>query len=173
MNYIRTYTGEKFFPFSPTVDTVHIVDIAHALSNTCRFKGHCPSFYSVAQHSVYVSLFVPTQFALWGLLHDSAEAYLTDVARPVKKTPMMAEYRRVESIIMATIVRKFKLDPLIEPQEVKDMDTRMLVTEARDLGIELEPEYQKIVPLNIEVTPMLPMEAEDLFLNRYKELTEH
>ncbi len=44
-NYIITYTGKKFYILEPTVDMIDISDIAHALSNTCRFTGHTKSFY--------------------------------------------------------------------------------------------------------------------------------
>ncbi|MBF9666386.1 metal-dependent phosphohydrolase, partial [Streptococcus pseudopneumoniae] len=38
----------------------------------------------MAQHSVLVSHFGDMDYELEGLLHDAAEAYLTDIAKPLK-----------------------------------------------------------------------------------------
>jgi hypothetical protein len=68
--------------------TFRINDIAHALGMNCRFNGHTEYFYSVAEHSLLVAdlmsicqLGDPRE----GLLHDAAEAYLTDVPSPWKQ----------------------------------------------------------------------------------------
>ena len=66
-------------------------------------------FYSVAQHSVIVSERVPPEHALWGLLHDASEAYLCDVARPVKRLPELAGYRDAEAAIMRAVSDRFGL----------------------------------------------------------------
>lgn len=53
--WIMTYSGKRYYYLSPTAEDISIVDIAHALSNKCRFAGHCKDFYSVAQHSFLVA----------------------------------------------------------------------------------------------------------------------
>ena len=53
--WVETYTGLKFHLADPKKNEIIIEDIAHALSLLCRYTGHCNQFYSVAQHSVYVS----------------------------------------------------------------------------------------------------------------------
>lgn len=65
-DWIQTFTGRRFWPLDPRPEDVCIEDIAHALSLKCRFGGHCTRFYSVAEHSVHVSNYVPAEFALWG-----------------------------------------------------------------------------------------------------------
>lgn len=83
-SWIQTFSGRQFFPLEPRVEDVCIEDIAHGLSNLCRYAGHCECFYSVAQHCLLVSRVVPREHALRGLLHDASEAYLIDVPRPIK-----------------------------------------------------------------------------------------
>lgn len=81
--YFWTFTGRRIDTLAPDPCEIEIDDIAHSLAQQCRFLGHTDGFYSVAQHSVLVSGFVPDRDALWGLLHDAAEAYVCDLpARP-------------------------------------------------------------------------------------------
>ena len=49
---ITTFSGVLFWPLLPNPDDIRIADIAHALSQQCRFAGHTRTFYSVAEHSV-------------------------------------------------------------------------------------------------------------------------
>ena len=117
--WIQTFTGRQFWPLEPRADEIFIEDIAHHLSNLCRFTGACRSFYSVAQHSVLVSLCAPPgENPLWGLLHDASEAYLIDVARPVKRSAALVGYRVAEARMMEVICECFGL-PTTEPAWVK------------------------------------------------------
>ena len=79
MSWIQTFQGKAFDPFAPRPADISHFDIAHALSNICRFTGHTNTFYSVAQHSVQVALLVPRPMQLAALLHDASEAYLCDI----------------------------------------------------------------------------------------------
>lgn len=47
---ITTYSGKTVDPFAIRPEDIELEDIAHDLSMTCRFGGHCRSFYSVAEH---------------------------------------------------------------------------------------------------------------------------
>lgn len=132
---IQTYSEQLINVFNPDPSAINIVDIAHATSMNCRFNGHILEFYSVAQHCVHTAdiLYEETgdpELALWGLLHDASEAYIADLASPIKRA--MPNYKSVEELLTRTIVSVFGLF-YIEPPEVKAVDTRMLVTEARDL----------------------------------------
>lgn len=177
-NWLQTFTGEKFYPLDPRPEMVHLEDIAHALSNQCRFAGHIRDFYSVAQHSVLVSLICDRADRLWGLLHDAPEAYICDLPRPVKYEPRMAVYKEVEKKLEAAIVSRFGLSPITEPPSVKAADRRLLFTERRDLfdvslgktkewGMGLEGE-----PLPVKIIPWTPQHAEKMFIKRYEELTK-
>lgn len=84
-DYIETYTGRRFFLDTPDFD---IKDIAHALSNICRYSGHCARRYSVAEHSILVSYIMEDQSLgepFEGLMHDAHEAYIGDIASPWKQ----------------------------------------------------------------------------------------
>lgn len=93
-------------------EDIYIEHIAHALSIQCRYNGQISSFYSVAQHSMFVAdvLYCMTddkQVALCGLLHDAAEAYIGDIVAPFKnKLPFVKE---VESRIMSRILDKYNI----------------------------------------------------------------
>lgn len=169
---IFTYTGTRFWPLQPKAEEVNIVDIAHALSNQGRFTGHTREFYSVAQHSVLCSRLVAPEFALWALLHDATEAYLIDLARPVKT--QMPEFKRIENILMEVIAQKFDL-PMPMPQAVHDIDNQMLMTEKRDL-MPRSGDFNVIhsngaTPLAMTIEPWSPKVSKAQFLGRYHELT--
>lgn len=44
-DHITTYGGTHFTPTSPDINKIHIKDIAHALSLTCRGNGHVKTFF--------------------------------------------------------------------------------------------------------------------------------
>jgi hypothetical protein len=136
-DWLQTHTGRKFYPLDPQPDDIDIIDIAHALSNICRFTGHCKTHYNVAQHSVLVSANVSDRAALYGLLHDAAEAYIGDISRPMKKCIQIScgyGLKEIEQRIVECICKKYLVirDASIEA-EVKMADDLLLVTEARDL----------------------------------------
>lgn len=168
-NWIRTFSGRQFHVLAPSPEEVHIDDIAHSLSMQCRFVGHVSSFYSVGEHSVRISRHCPKN-PLFGLLHDAAESYLGDLSAPLKHQPQMCEYRDAEWRVMAAVCQKFGL-PLDEPQEVKDADRRMLLTEARDLGLDVTGWYTEFTPFDEKIEPWSPKRAEREFLDRFAELT--
>jgi hypothetical protein len=128
--YIETVTGTKFHFLSPRQEEIDIIDIAHSLSNQCRFTGHTIEFYSVAEHSCLVADLVAPEFKLCALLHDACEAYMTDVATPVKA--FLGNYREMEHVMWKAVAEKFGV-PVQLPQEVKDADRKALLIEAKQL----------------------------------------
>jgi uncharacterized protein len=172
---IGLYSGGTIDILNPRAEDVRIEDIAHALSQQCRFTGHTRSFYSVAQHCVLASRFVEGPHQLWALLHDSPEAYMSDLNRPLKHTPEMSRFRTAEKAMMAVIVQTFSLNPLQEPAEVKAIDRRLVVTEARDLLPRSHSEgwedFVDVVPLPMTIVPWVPVNAKRRFLERFEELT--
>lgn len=169
---LTTFSGRVVFPLDPDPGDISIVDIAHALSLTCRFNGHTTRFYSVASHSVYVSFAVPEEDALWALLHDASEAYLCDIPRPVKYTDAFAPYRQAEQLLQATICQAFGLDEFM-PESVKTADDLLLAAEIRDLMPALATdEWRKKAGAWPLVVPKSPERAKEEFLDRYNKLTK-
>ena len=172
---IQLASGRYFDYLNFDVQDIDIRDIAHALSNLCRYTGHCRAFYSVAQHSVHVSDILPREFALEGLLHDASEAYLGDVNRPLKT--LLPEYRGAEAAVDAIIRKRFSL-PETESPEVKEADNILLVTESRDLMPKAPDDApdewawaHNIPRLDREIMPLPPKMAKALFLQRFTQLT--
>lgn len=167
-DWMQTATGRVFWPIDPRPEDVCIEDIAHALSQLCRYGGHCRYFYSVAQHSVLVSRALPDEHKLWGLLHDASEAYVIDVPRPLK--PFLTGYREAEDKVMEAIAERYGLS-LPMPAEVKRIDSAILADEAaqimgkppRDWNLQ-EP------PLGVEISPWSPELARCEFLFEFEKL---
>jgi uncharacterized protein len=167
---ILTASGNYFNFIEPQDNAVLVTDIAHALANVCRFGGHTREFYSVAQHSVLASEIVAPELALAALFHDATEAYIGDVTRPLKN--LLPDYRAIEARLHADIFRKLGL-PEELPAEVKTADLILLATEQRDLMPEHDDVWALIAtidPLPDSIVPWSPNEAEEYFLERYREL---
>lgn len=159
-NAILVHSKILFDVFNPISKNINIVDIAHALSNICRYGGHSPKFYSVAQHSVLCSL-VPGSYQeqMEALMHDSSEAYLADMPRPIKRN--LPEYIRIENNLLEVIFKHFGLTfPLTERVHKIDNDI-------------LEFEYISFfddTDNNPNFDFWTPEKAKEKFLERYNEL---
>jgi hypothetical protein len=178
--WIGTHSGTRFWPLEPAATEIFIEDIAHSLARQCRFNGHCYGFYSVAEHSIEVSRQVPPEFALWGLLHDAAEPYLSDQVRPVKSrcyysvgVGAMERYTDAEDRLLRLIALRFGL-PWPMPKEIGVADDRMLATERQQLFDDRQPHWDAldgIEPYPIVLRCMGWGAAEVAFITRFKELT--
>lgn len=171
---IATYTGAYVDPLDLSPDDIRVEDVAHALANQCRFSGHTAAFYSVAQHSVLVSRVLNgTGHEMWGLMHDATEAYLVDMARPLKQDPHFGRtYRGAERRAMRAIAESLGLT-WPEPPEVKDADNALLATERRDLMSAAKGRWtvlDGVDPLPERISPWSPKRAKVAFLLRYNEL---
>lgn len=156
-NWIQTYTGRTVDLLTPKVDQISILDIAHSLSQKCRYSGHTIEFYSVAYHSIIVSMAVLAQhrdieLAYKALFHDAAESYLGDLPGPLK--PYLPDYKKIEDNFESVVADYIGVDTLKDPR-IKEADMRILMDER----------YHLLFPANrrwtLDLEPLLSPEASD------------
>lgn len=156
LSYITTYTNKRLNPIKADAKDIDIKDIAHSLSLLCRANGHFPHFYSVAQHSLNFAKEAEMRgyskrVQLGCLLHDSSEAYLSDVTRPVKA--QLPEYLRIEERLQNAIFDKWII-PSLTQEELKmvfEIDDAVLYYEFLELMNEKIAETQPYIKSKIEI----------------------
>jgi len=173
----QTFSGLAFDLVDPDPSMISIKDIAISLANQCRFNGHTKRFYSVAEHSLYVSRVLPRDLAFCGLMHDAAEAYVGDMTSPLKT--LVLGFSELEGRIWRTICARFSL-PVELPEAVHVADTRMMITEGEFL-MAPAPRPWKIRGDRFELREigldypgqfgLPPREAHRRFLERFAELS--
>lgn len=168
---IKCSSGNYFDLSKPFDYPFNIAEIAHALSQICRFTGHTKEFYSVAQHSVLVSLFVPKELRFAALLHDAHEAFIGDISTPLKRTfgiEFLEWENDVEGDIRYSIEAFFDVKT-IDPK-IQHADLQVLGMEKRDLFIRDDIEWESLKGIeipSIKITPLSPYESKILFLNQF------
>jgi len=175
--WIHLSDGTAFDYLNPRAVPIEV--LARSLSRIARFAGHTREFYSVAQHSVLVSALLPREIALYGLLHDAAEAVTCDIPSPLKSLlneKSAGFLTDLENAIDSAILRGFGLEPGRWHAEVKRADGLALCVEVRDL---IRPSERAIelphgLVVVLDIPPIsrcwLPAEAEERFLERGRAL---
>lgn len=160
---IRTFTGKLVDPLFLQYPDIDIRDIAHHTANICRYTGAVPKFYSVAQHSVLVARYflLPMERAA-GLLHDGAEAYLNDIASPLKRADGMEEYVKADERATGAIFEAFGIPRDLLPK-TKQFDDLLFQREVASFwpGEYVAAPDQRIVPWS-------PARAEKEFLAEFE-----
>lgn len=163
---IRTFTGKLVNPLDMQPEDFDIRDIAHHLSNLCRYTGAVPTFYSVAQHSVIVArYFLKKEERLAGLLHDAAEAYINDLSSPLKKSDPFKFYRELDNSIVERCYLAFGLSPALFPA-VKQFDDLTYFREVASFW----PKDGDTTADDQYIHALTPIAAEKLFLKTFGEL---
>lgn len=165
-----TFTGKRFAPLEPDVELIDPFDIAHALSNLCRYTGHTRFFYSVAQHSVLMHDYAVLQgysqrTCCELLMHDAPETYLLDLAAPLKHHPngFGNAFIEAEDRIERAIAKRFNLSYPHNPI-IKKIDLSIRETEMNRLmhpGVERH-HWDDPLPVRIEYWDSFRAEAEML-----------
>lgn len=152
----------------------NIEDIAHALANICRWTGHTVKARRVAEHCIRAAAIAPPECKLHVLMHDAAEAYLGDVATPLKL--LLPEYSRIEDMHdkwigdwLFNFLKTFPVGPVA--YFVKQADHIMLHTEARDLmgAPWAYPDFCTEARIHPTIAPV---DVAGTFIRIFKELTK-
>jgi uncharacterized protein len=183
MSWITTASNKHLDYLYPHPNDITIEDIASGLSNIPRWAGQIKRFYSVAEHCIIMdnaycgSVENPDPEVRRAiLLHDATEAYMGDIARPLKA--QLPEYRRIEKRLDIIIKLKFGISTNLEIQEiVYTFDERALKSEALARGGDinwLSDEKYK----DVEVIPFFvihyyhPEDIKTVFLERWKKIND-
>lgn len=174
---IKVYAGHYFDLQRPNPDDVDIETIAHVLSRICRYGGHCPQFYSVAEHCLQCArlatldgLSVDAVRAV--MLHDAAEAYIGDMVKPLKV--MIPQYQEIESLVELAIDRKFNCKFDHYSETIKKYDRAMLKAEKTAMwpdDAEHWAGFETIPLVRVQLRYWTPHEANDEFLKAWSELS--
>jgi hypothetical protein len=171
---IQTCTGRFVDPFRLVPADIDIEEGAAVLSRICRFNGHTRKFYSVAEHSCHAFDVASEENKLWALVHDLAEYIQTDIPSPIKYE--VPELVRMCKEGEQAVAMKFGL-PWPMPAEIKEIDLKLLATEATQLlpepaaGWRNSPEWfpkgQWPGVYDLDVKCWHPVEAESQFMRRF------
>lgn len=181
--YIELSDGSRFYMEHPETYVWNPEAIAHSLSNQCRYTGHCRHFYSVAEHSVLVSLLAEELGQgnpFEALMHDAHESVISDLASPWK--PLIPAFKKAE-IVCETALRNFYGLPAELSADVKRLDWLALFVEAYYLmpgkgegwmdPLGLRPDALRLIQRgHWKLAGLEPGQAKTAFLRRYSELRQ-
>jgi 5'-deoxynucleotidase YfbR-like HD superfamily hydrolase len=185
----RMLSGRRLDLIDPSPLDIEIGDIAHGLARVARWNGqtHGPEIFSVAQHSLLVeaifSALAPEAVRadrLAALLHDAPEYVIGDMISPFKAT-IGGDYKEIERRLLAAILMRFGLKPVIPPELAKaikaaDRDAAFYeATELAGFGLSEARRFFRTprVALSEFATyfaPWRPEAAQARFLARFAEL---
>jgi len=178
VDYIQVNSGRRFYVLNPRKEDIIIEDIAHALSNLCRFTGHGDRFYCVGEHSILCYLVakelnLSPKLQMYALCHDASEAVMNDLARPVKQ--QVPQYKEVEDNVMKVMWEVVGVPcPTQEEYEiVKKIDNTVLLLELTQLMKRDLKDYPKLDVFDVYIRigdGYNALESKADFLNIYNDL---
>ncbi len=142
-NTIRMRSGIYFDFANPNISQIDILDIAGGLAKECRFQNQVDPqfetdwpFYSVAEHSVAAAKLAKadghdSEVVFACLMHDAAEAYTRDIAKPYKI--MLPDYQRVYKKVEAIVGLAFGIDFEKWHDVIKLYDEPLMIAERNAL----------------------------------------
>ena len=166
---MQMYSGKPLYPLDVREEDLDIEDIAHHLSMIARYNGAVKFPYSVAQHSWVLSYLVSDENKFCALMHDTTEAIVGDMIRPIKY--LFPKFEEIENNIWKVIAKKYGLTEVI-PNEVKVADTKICFSEKKDCLNESIGDFwgSGMESYDIVIEEMSWQDAKRLFLERFEEL---
>lgn len=187
--WIQTWSGKMLWPLSPRPSDIEYMDIIVGVSREFRYGKQTIRDYTVAEHSVIVSILagrfarasgmspeIVRSLEREGLMHDCDEGILPDMPRPIKHEPAMQmdRFRLAGKRIQACCFQKFGITSTPESHEIIDtIDKRLVLDEVRqvmrtpDLYI---ARHGHLKPCGVTLECLGTDDARDLFLSRFEEL---
>ena len=162
---IRLLNGHYFDLVRPDPDLIDLTTIAISLGRECRYGNQCPKFYSVAEHCVLMSRLYRGHRRAEILLHDASEAYIGDVAKPLKL--LLPDYQKIELGIEAAIAVRFGLDTSeAAAEDIRYYDRMLLKAEKLTFwpGDKAWPGFENIERVDVEFEYWPPDKAAEEFL---------
>lgn len=185
MTFILTARGNAFDLALANPAQIDIHDIAHALALINRFGGHTSRPYSVAEHSLHVCDILEDRLGvrhpaalIAALLHDAHEAYVGDMATPLKDA-IGAAWAAVEVRIQHQVQCRFgvRTSSTAYRGAIKQADLMALATERRDLMPAGGPDWpclrhvEPIDTLDLSGSGYDWEDWKEAFIDRFDELT--
>lgn len=173
--YVETTpSGVKFRPSNPILS---LGDAAHALSQVNRYNGHALFPFSVATHSVLVSLLMEEVTGgdpFEGLWHDAAEYVLSDIASPFKT--LLPDWKALDKRIDGPFRTQLGL-PVQKSDECNTADLLALFIEAAQLmpskgegwedPLNLRPQALKLRNKGWKISEIDWRQSRDIFVQRH------
>lgn len=147
MSWMITYSGRRVEIPLPHPGQICIEDVAVHLSRIPRFAGATQQPWCVAAHSLHCASLAeaegaPPDAQLAALLHDSHEAYCSDIPSPFKEAVKFyasaedpfCPLQRTEQLLQNAVLTQLGCNNLdMWKRQVKRWDLISLATERRDL----------------------------------------
>jgi uncharacterized protein len=187
--WLDTASGRRVDLADPNPEDMCLGDVARALSQICRFGGHCREYFSVAQHALLVEQIVAESGSprtrLAALHHDSHEAFICDIPSPLKKLLKAGSdygtFRSVREKLDAAISSALGVPTDLSDKEVRaiaEADTLAFEVEARQLlydggRMAISDRGRPRLTLAISLPqPLPPTEAARAFEQAHRRLTD-
>lgn len=195
------FSGSRNVPASPEYENLHSSDVLLGISQTPRYGGQIFPPVNVANHSVAVAEQIERnggcpEAQMHGLIHDAAEAYASDIPRPIKDLIRddsgSSAYDEVEEAYLEAIREGLNVpEPDEHWKEVKTADDQVLAyevlemdrSESKSQAVELlskldteswEKDPQTVVEEVNQTYDLArsPKESRAIFVDTYQELVE-
>lgn len=171
---ITLLSGRLFDYLNPSADVL-LDDMVTPLSNNCRFAGHLPYFYSIAQHLVNTSLVVEggedEQYE--ALLHDRSEGFTNDITTPLKvANPGFKTIEiEIERVTAPTFGVPVDMSPCVKLADRQMLGLEMVHIKGDRGAHEMLQgvEFEHLFPL-VDLTSWTPRLAKKRWLDRFEDL---